>query len=74
MNEGAILAADASRPAALLIACIHWVCALLAPGRLGASTPRIGTFIHFQALTTRIARGRTLITSVPDISKTSPSR
>ena len=35
------LAADASRRAALLVACILPVCALLAPGRAGASTPTL---------------------------------
>ncbi len=39
-NRYAILAADASSPAALLVECILPVCALLAPGGTGASTPR----------------------------------
>ena len=46
MNKGAILAADASRRALLLVAYIRPVCALLAPRRAGASTPRLGTLIH----------------------------
>src|SRR5207244_2801335 len=40
-NNCATLAADASRRAALLVAFIHPVCALLAPCRAGASTPRV---------------------------------
>jgi hypothetical protein len=40
----ATLAADASRRAALLVACIPPVCALLAPCRAGASTPKVPTF------------------------------
>ena len=64
MNKGASLAADASRPhpnagaalgapgrASLLVAYIRPVCALLAPRRAGASTPRLGTLIHFRVLT-----------------------
>ena len=51
MNKGASLTADASRRASLLIAYIHPVCALLAPRRAGASTPRLGTLIHFRVLT-----------------------
>ena len=50
MNKGASLAADASRRALLLVAYIRPVCALLAPRRAGASTPRLGTLIHFRAL------------------------
>jgi transposase len=42
-NEVATLATDASRRAALLIACIHAVCALFAPGRAGASTSKMAT-------------------------------
>ena len=38
--------ADASRRAALLVACILPVCALLAPCRAGASTPRMQTLFH----------------------------
>src|SRR3982750_3793034 len=38
-NNVYIVAADASRRAALLVACIRPVCALLAPCRAGASTP-----------------------------------
>ena len=41
MNKGASLAADASRRASLLVAYIRPVCALLAPRRAGASTPRL---------------------------------
>jgi hypothetical protein len=40
-NNSAILDADASRRAALLVACIFPICALLAPGRAGASTPKV---------------------------------
>jgi len=39
------MAADASRRAALLVAYILPVCALLAPGRAGASTPTVDSFI-----------------------------
>src|SRR5213593_2522856 len=49
-NNCAILAADASRRAALLVACIRPVCALLAPCRAGASTPRDDTVIPGRAL------------------------
>jgi hypothetical protein len=42
-NRVASLAADASRRAALLVACIHPVCALLPPCRAGASTPKQAT-------------------------------
>ena len=68
MNMGASLAADASRPhlnagaalgtpgrASLLVAYIRPVCALLAPCRAGASTPMLGTLIHFQALPAMIS-------------------
>ena len=51
MNRGAILAADASRRALLLVAYIRPVCALLAPRRAGASAPIIGTSIHERVLT-----------------------
>ena len=51
MNKVHILNADASRRAALLVACIRPVCALLAPRRAGASTPGYGTFISGRALT-----------------------
>jgi hypothetical protein len=40
-NNCTILDADASRRASLLVAYIHPVCALLAPRRAGASTPRM---------------------------------
>ena len=40
-NNCIILNADASRRASLLVAYIHPVCALLAPRRAGASTPRM---------------------------------
>ena len=40
-NRLAILAADASRRAALFVAYILPVCALLAPCRAGASTPKL---------------------------------
>ena len=63
MNKGAILAANASGPhpnagaalgtpgrALLLVAYIRPVCALLAPRRAGASTPRLGTLIHERVL------------------------
>ena len=40
-NKAANLAADASRLAALLVAYIVPLCALLAPCRPGASTPRM---------------------------------
>ncbi len=62
-NKGAILAADASllhpnaaaalgtpELAALLVAYIVPLCALLAPCHSGASTPSLGTFISFRAL------------------------
>src|SRR5947208_302253 len=39
-NNCTILDVDASRRASLLVAYIHPVCALLAPRRAGASTPR----------------------------------
>ncbi len=42
-NKVASLAADPSRRAALLVACMHPACALLAPGRAGASTPKLTT-------------------------------
>ena len=51
MNNVSILAADASRGAALLVACIRPVCALLAPCRAGASTPKIADVIHLRVLT-----------------------
>ena len=50
-NNCGILAADASRLAALLIACRVPLCALFAPGHPGASTPRDATVIPGQALT-----------------------
>ena len=56
-NHLAILAADASRGPALLVAYIHWVCALLAPWPPGASAPRLGKVILSRALTYRF-RGR----------------
>jgi hypothetical protein len=40
-NRCAILAADASRRASLLVTYIRPLCALLAPRRAGASTPRM---------------------------------
>ena len=40
-NKSTILAADASRRAALLVAYIRRVCALHAPCRAGASTPKM---------------------------------
>ena len=46
-----ILAADASRGPALLVARIHRVCALLAPWPPGTSTPRIGNVVLSRALT-----------------------
>ena len=46
----ATLAADASRRAALLVAYIRPVCALLAPCRAGASTPRNDALISGRAL------------------------
>ena len=45
-----LLATDASRPTALLVAYILPVCALLAPGRPGASTPRDATVISLRTL------------------------
>ena len=53
MNKGASLAADASRRASLLVTYIRPVCALLAPRRAGASTPSLGTLIHFRVLTSQ---------------------
>ncbi|MEQ1912614.1 MAG: TonB-dependent receptor plug domain-containing protein, partial [Vicinamibacterales bacterium] len=50
MNKGAILAADASRRALLLVTYIRPVCALLAPRRAGASTPIISTPIRERVL------------------------
>jgi hypothetical protein len=44
------LAADASRPAALLVAFIRPVCALLAPSRAGASTPKVATLFRTEPL------------------------
>ena len=45
-NRVATLAADASRRAALLVAYIRPVCALLAPCRAGASTPKVPTLFR----------------------------
>jgi hypothetical protein len=42
-NKVDVVAADASRRAALLVACIRPAYALLAPGRAGASTPTTTT-------------------------------
>ena len=56
-NKCIILAADAYRLAALLVACIRPVCALLPPCQAGASTPRDGALIPGRALT---ARGESL--------------
>ena len=56
MNNGANLAADASRGPALLGADIRWVCGAsraLAAGRLDT---QVGTFIYDQALTVRSRR------------------
>src|SRR5207344_1858545 len=50
-NKCAILAADASRRAALLVAFIRPVCALLAPCRAGASTPIDSALISVRTLT-----------------------
>ncbi|MEP7310791.1 MAG: hypothetical protein ABJA98_35280, partial [Acidobacteriota bacterium] len=50
MNNVRILAADASRRAALLVTCIRPVCALLAPCLAGASTSRIAHVIHRRVL------------------------
>src|SRR5688500_17807621 len=55
-NRVAILAADASRRAALLVASILPVCALLAPGRAGASTPKLTTLFRPESLLTRPLR------------------
>ncbi len=54
------LAADASRRASLLVAYIRPVCALLAPRRAGASTPRFGTLIPFRVLTQSAMRSATI--------------
>ncbi|MEP7304320.1 MAG: YfiR family protein [Acidobacteriota bacterium] len=43
MNKVYSVAAEASRRASLLVACIRPVCALLAPCRAGASTPTLHT-------------------------------
>ncbi len=51
MNKGLILAADPSRGAALLGACIRWVCGAsraLAAGRLDTQDE---TLVHHRALT-----------------------
>ena len=74
MNKGVSLAADASRPhpnagaalgtpgrASLLVAYIRPVCALLAPRRAGASTPGLGTLIHFPVLTANSAIAATTV-------------
>ena len=39
------LTADACHPTTLLVACILPVCALLVPGRAGASTPQKGKLL-----------------------------
>ena len=45
-NNFSNLAADASRRAALLVACILPVCALLAPCRAGASAPKLANLFR----------------------------
>ena len=47
-NNVVTLAADASRRAALLVAYILPVCALPAPCRAGASTPKATTLFRFE--------------------------
>ena len=49
-------AAGPSRPTALLVAYILPVCALLAPGRPGASTTRLGNFISIRVLNLAVRR------------------
>ena len=53
-NKGAILAADASRLAALLVGHMRPACSLLAPCDPGASAPRFATFVSFRVLTLRL--------------------
>src|SRR5882672_8674554 len=55
-NNVYILDADASRRAALLVTCIRPVCALLAPCRAGASTPRMQTLFFDGLLSCRLLR------------------
>ena len=55
MNKGAILAADASRLAALLVGQMRPAFSLLAPCDPGASTAMLGTFIHERVLATELA-------------------
>jgi hypothetical protein len=52
-NNVAIVDAETSRRAALLVACIPPVCALLAPWRAGASTPTSVNVLLSRALTAR---------------------
>src|SRR3954452_24864914 len=52
-NNCTILDADASRRASLLVAYIPPVCAVLAPRRAGASTPRDCAFISGRTLPAR---------------------
>ena len=60
-NNSAILAADASRLAALLVGHMHPACSLLAPCDPGASAPRNDTVISGRALRcTLVERGRTI--------------